>query len=69
MNKEETKKLKPKIVEMPDITGMEINEAKKLLRKLNLEFKIEGEGTNITDQLPKKGIKINEGTKVIVNIE
>lgn len=53
-------------VEMPDITGMTIEEAKKTLKELGLEVEIDGEGEQITNQLPKKGIQVNTGTKVII---
>lgn len=54
------------LVEMPNVTGMTVEEAKKVLKELGLEITIEGEEEYITDQLPKKGIQINTGTKVIV---
>lgn len=56
-----------KTVEMPNITGMEIEDAKKVLKELNLEWEIIGEGLTVYEQLPKKGIQINEGTKVIID--
>lgn len=54
------------LVEMPGLTGMTVNEAKKVIKEMGLEITIEGEGEYITNQLPKKGIQINIGTKVIV---
>ena len=59
-------------VEMPDVTGMTLTEAKKILKELGLEVEIEGEATQesvVTDQLPKKGINVNVGTKVTVYVE
>ena len=57
---------------MPDVTGMELSEAKKILKELGLEVEIEGEGAEemlVTDQLPKKGISVSSGTKVTVYVE
>lgn len=60
------------IVEMPDFIGLNLKEAKQVLNELKLEVSIDGEETNesiITDQIPKKGIAINEGTKVILKVD
>ena len=57
---------------MPEITGMSFGEVKKILEEAGLNYKIEGEtvsDTIITDQLPKKGIKVEEGTEVILYLE
>ncbi len=64
-------------VEMPDLVGLTIRDAKEKLKDLNLELeyeKLENEEikeseTVITDQLPKKGVKIREKNKVIVQIK
>ena len=55
-------------VEMPELVGKTLNEAKNNLKELGLECETDAENldTVITDQLPKKGIKIKEGTKVIL---
>lgn len=62
---EETEEIN-KNVEMIDVTEMEVNEATKELKNLGLEVQINGEGDIVTEQLPKKGIQINEGTKVTI---
>lgn len=62
---EETEEIN-KNVEMIDVTEMEVNEAAKELKNLGLEVQINGEGDIVTEQLPKKGIQINEGTKVTI---
>lgn len=57
------------IVEMPNITGMTLKEAKEVLKELGLEYSVQGEenvDSIITKQVPNQGIQINEGTKVIV---
>ena len=54
---------------MPDVTSINLKEAKKTLKDLGLEIQIEGEETEesiVTDQLPKKGIQVNTGTKVTI---
>ncbi len=51
---------------------MTIEEAIKELKKVNLEMQIENEGeydkktTIVKEQLPKKEIRVYEGTKIIV---
>ena len=56
-------------IEMPEVTGMGLDEAKKTLKEVGLEIEINGEGDIVTEQLPKKGIQINTGTKVTVYTE
>ncbi|MBQ3145979.1 MAG: PASTA domain-containing protein [Clostridia bacterium] len=59
-------------VEMPDVTGMSLTEAKKILKELGLEVEIEGEEKEeivVTDQLPKKGIEVSTGTKVTIYVQ
>ncbi len=58
-------------IEMPNVTGMAVAEAKKTLSELGLEVEIDGEETEeaiVTDQLPKKGIQINTGTTVSIYV-
>ena len=58
-------------IEMPELIGNSLDESKKILKKLNLEFEISGEESaesKVIDQLPKKGIQVQEGTKVILYI-
>ena len=54
-------------VQMPNVTGLTFEEAKKILKEAELETdtQIEEEAI-ITDQLPKAGIQITKGTKVIL---
>ena len=56
-------------VEMPNVAGMTINETKKILQDLGLEVEINGEGEMVTDQLPKTGIQVYSGSKVIIYTE
>ena len=56
---------------MPDVTTMSLTDAKKTLKELGLEVEIQGEEAEeniVTDQLPKKGIEVNVGTKVTIYI-
>ena len=56
-------------VEMPNVIGLSLTEAKKILKEVGLEMK-ENENltseTVITNQLPKAGISIEAGTKVVL---
>lgn len=64
-------------VEVPNITGLSIKEAEKILKDAGLELSIEGiteenkktidkENTIIKEQTPTEGIKINKGNKIFV---
>ena len=56
---------------MPDVTGITLNEARNILKELNLDIEISGEenpNAPIINQLPKKGIQIQEGAKVTLYI-
>lgn len=70
--KEEDKK---KQVEVPNVEGMTIQEASKVLKEVNLDFQIENEPedldkttTVVKEQLPKRGINIYEGTKILIKL-
>lgn len=55
-------------VEVPNIIGMTEKEAKKALEEVGLEIDVKennAEQERITEQLPKAGIKIKQGTSVI----
>ena len=64
---------------VPNITGLSIKEAEKILNEKGLELSIEGiteenketldrENTIIKEQTPTEGIKINKGNKIFVKI-
>lgn len=70
--KEEDKK---KQIEVPNIENMTVKEATKALNELNLDLQIQNmledldkETTIIKQQLPKQGISVYEGTKVLVEV-
>ena len=69
VNKQKTVEEITENVEMPDVIGMNIDEAKKTLKELGLEVEIIGEGETVTDQLPKKGIQVNTKTKVTIYVQ
>ena len=64
-------------VSVPNVTGLSIKEAEKVLKETGLELNVEGiteeneetldkENTIIKKQTPIAGIKINKGNKVFV---
>ena len=62
-----------KIVGVPNIEGITIEEARKILKDSGLDINIEKDEslnekeTIIKEQLPKKGIKLKAGSKVIIS--
>ena len=62
-----------KIVEVPNIEGITIEEARKILKDSGLDINVEKDEslnekeTIIKEQLPKKGIKLKAGSKVIIS--
>ena len=65
-------------VTVPNLVGMSIKEAEKILKDTGLELSVEGtteenketldkENTIIKEQTPTEGIKINKGNKIFVN--
>lgn len=71
----ETQEDKKQQVEVPNIEGMTVSDAIKELKKNNLELQIRNEPEEydkktqvIKEQLPKKGIQVYEGTKIIGDI-
>ena len=51
---------------IPEIRGLEIPEAKKILKEINLEYNIEGNGNIITDVKPYPGYTVKEGSKIVL---
>ncbi len=64
-------------IEMPNVTGMTFEEAEAILQEQGLEVEVDGvddveevdSDQIIVDQLPKTGIQISQGTKVILYIQ
>ncbi|MBB6716309.1 stage V sporulation protein D [Clostridium gasigenes] len=51
---------------IPEIRGLEIQEAKKILKEKNLEYNIEGNGNIITDVKPYPGYSVKDGSKIVL---
>ena len=51
---------------IPEIRGKSIEEAKKILKDVNLEYNIEGSGESITNTQPYPGYTVKEGTKITI---
>ncbi len=71
LKKEENEEDIKKEIQMPDVIGLPLTDAKKILKELNLEVEVDGEETNdqiVIDQLPKKSITVKEGSKVTLFI-
>lgn len=74
--KKETETEEVQEVEVPSLVGLTIKEAKKTLKEIGLEIEYEKSEDEeikeadsvIWEQLPKKGVKIKQGNKVIVQI-
>ena len=76
VQKQETEEDITQSIEMPNFTGMNLQEAKGLLKEIGLEFELEGIQSDdenneqiIIDQLPKTGIQVKSGTKVTLYIQ
>ncbi len=60
---------------MPNVEGLSIEEASKVLKELNLNMQIQNEPEEydktkvvVKEQLPKEQIVVYEGTKIILTI-
>ncbi|MCL2354865.1 MAG: penicillin-binding transpeptidase domain-containing protein [Oscillospiraceae bacterium] len=59
-------------VVMPEVTGITLNEAMQILRENGLEYAIHEDVHGemmVTQQLPRRGIVINTGTRVLLRVE
>ncbi|MBS4211945.1 MULTISPECIES: penicillin-binding protein [Neobacillus] len=57
---------KTNVSELPDLQGMDVNEAVKSLKDKGIEAVVLGTGTKVDKQLPKAGTEILEGEKVVI---
>lgn len=55
-----------KDVIIPQVRGLEMKDAKKVLRDSNLEFDIQGNGDIVTDIKPYPGYPVKEGSKIVL---
>ncbi|MEQ8196689.1 MAG: stage V sporulation protein D [Clostridiaceae bacterium] len=53
-----------KDVVIPEVRGLKVEEAKKKLAELKLDFNIDGDGAYVTDISPKPGYSVKEGSKL-----
>ena len=53
-----------KEVILPEVRGLSIDEGKKILKGLNIEYNIIGSGTIITSMSPLPGYPVKEGSKI-----
>lgn len=53
-------------ITVPDIRDMSINEAKNTLAGIGLQYKLEGSGDKVIEQMPKAGIKIYKDSPVFI---
>ena len=51
---------------IPEIRGKSIEEAKKILKDVNLEYNIEGSGEIVTNTQPYPGYTVKEGSKITI---
>jgi stage V sporulation protein D (sporulation-specific penicillin-binding protein) len=65
-NEEELKKDEVIEVEVPDITGIGVNEATKALKALGLEIEVTGGGDTVVNQFPRAGEAVNKGSRIKV---
>lgn len=54
---------------VPNVIGMTIEEAKAALDGANLKYSIDGSGETVLNQLPKAGVKVNQGSTVMLYTE
>ncbi|MGL5352367.1 MAG: stage V sporulation protein D, partial [Clostridium sp.] len=55
-----------KDVIIPQVRGLDMKDAKKVLKDNNLEFDIEGNGDVVTDIKPYPGYTVKEGSKIVL---
>lgn len=56
-------------VNVPEVRGMTVDEAKKTLAASGFKVRVKGENDTVEDQLPKPGVSIKENSTVIVYTE
>ncbi|MGL4761556.1 MAG: stage V sporulation protein D [Sarcina sp.] len=49
---------------IPEVRGLKVNEAKKILQEAGLKYKVEGDDEYISDMLPKAGYMVADGTEI-----
>ncbi|MGB9782484.1 MAG: stage V sporulation protein D [Moorellaceae bacterium] len=57
-----------KAVEVPRVVGLSLEQARVKLQAAGLDVKIQGEGGTVVAQIPKAGIIVPQGTKIILYV-
>ncbi|MBE3581060.1 MAG: PASTA domain-containing protein, partial [Thermoanaerobacteraceae bacterium] len=58
-----------KAVEVPELVGLTLEEAKSRLQAAGLDSRVEGEGGVVVAQVPKAGVVVSQGTRVILYLQ
>lgn len=61
-------KTEPKLISVPEVINLSPEEASKVLKLEGLKVEIKGEGKVVTGQTPAGMAKVEEGSKVILNL-
>ncbi|MFE8703634.1 penicillin-binding protein [Cytobacillus sp. FJAT-54145] len=69
LNIEPAKQEKAKTIELPDVTGLNVEQAKEKLTNLGVNTVVIGAGSTIIEQLPLKNEAVLEGEKVIIKTD
>lgn len=56
-------------IEVPDVRGLSLSEAKKAITDAGLKYTVSGEDEEIVSQLPKPGVMMNEDSIIILYTE
>lgn len=54
---------------VPNILNLPVSEAAKTLRRAGLDYRLIGEGQVVYEQVPKSGVSIPKGTKIIIYLD
>jgi len=63
---EPAKPSEPVMVQVPGVTNLDLDEAKRVLRASGLVSLVQGLGDRVFDQFPPSGVEVEQGTSVIV---
>ena len=66
MPKDDVESISKEVV-IPEIRGLSVTEGKKILKEYNIEYKINGNGSIITDVKPYPGYTIKENSKINID--
>lgn len=66
---EENKEYIAKNVVIPEVRGLKLEEAKKQISELKLQYEVKGTGSHVISVSPYPGYTVKEGSKIIINTE